>query len=59
MPEKMKVEVESRSEKDKMIFILSGFNGASFQKDWFPLYDAVVEFCHYMYQERNIVNLPF
>ena len=42
---------------EKLKFILSGLNGASYVIEWENIYGAIVEFVYAMYRARQVLNI--
>jgi hypothetical protein len=53
MPNGLKTSLNNMSGAQKLRFILSGLNGTQLQVEWIPIYDALLDFCYSMYNNRR------
>ena len=51
-PNAMCLELENMNSKKKCVFIMTGLHG-SYIREWSDLYEAILNFCFKMYQQRR------
>ena len=56
MPSQMKRTVNAMSSIEKLKFLLSGLN-AAFVPEWTPIYMAIADYTHTLYQLRKATDL--